>query len=106
MPNDYVVLTSFTHHPYYQKFVIEIPDNWAWEGVHNIPLNELQETMLYAINNGFTFAWGADVSEKGFMFKEGLAVVPEKSFDTMTEMEKALLAIKPHKQLTITAELR
>lgn len=106
VPDDYVVLTSFTHHPYYEKFVIEIPDNWAWEGVHNLPLNELQETMLYAINNGFTFAWGADVSEKGFMFKEGLAVVPEKSFDTMTEMEKALLSIKPHKQLTITAELR
>jgi bleomycin hydrolase len=106
VPDDYVVLTSFTHHPFYEKFVLEIPDNWAWEGVHNLPLNEFQETMSYAINNGYTFAWGADVSEKGFMFKEGLAIVPEKTFESMTEMEKALLAIKPHKQQTITPELR
>lgn len=106
VPDDYVVLTSFTHHAPYEKFVLEIPDNWAWEKVNNLPLNEFQETMSYAINNGYTFAWGADVSEKGFMFKEGLAVVPEKSFESMTEMEKVMLAIKPHKQLTITPELR
>lgn len=106
IPDDYVVLTSFTHHAPYEKFVLEIPDNWQWETVSNLPLNEFQETMQYAINNGFTFAWGADVTEKSFMYKEGLAVVPEKSIDEMTEMEKALLAIKPHKQLTITPELR
>jgi bleomycin hydrolase len=106
VPDDYVVLTSFTHHAPYEKFVLEIPDNWQWEKVNNLPLNELQETMQYAINNGFTFAWGADVSEKGFMFKEGLAVIPDKSFESMMEMEKALLAVKPHKQMTITPELR
>ncbi|MDZ4664412.1 MAG: C1 family peptidase [Bacteroidota bacterium] len=106
IPDDYIVLTSFTHHAPYEKFVLEIPDNWQWEKVNNLPLNELQETMQYAINNEFTFAWGADVTEKSFMYKEGLAVVPEKSIDQMTEMEKALLAIKPHKQLTITPELR
>lgn len=106
IPEDYIVLTSFTHHAPYEKFVLEIPDNWAWERVNNLPLNELQETMQYAINNGYTFAWGADVSEKTFMYKEGLAVVPEKPVDQMTEMEKALLAIKPHKQLAITPELR
>jgi bleomycin hydrolase len=105
-PDDYVVLTSFTHHPYYEKFVLEIPDNWNWERVNNLPLNEFQETMQYAINNGFTFAWGADVSEKGFMFKDGLAVVPDKSFESMSEMDRALLAVKPHKQMAITPELR
>jgi bleomycin hydrolase len=105
-PDDYVVLTSFTHHPYYEKFVLEIPDNWQWERVNNLPLNEFQETMQYAINNGYTFAWGADVSEKGFMFKDGLAIVPEKSFDSMSEMDKALLAVKPGKQMAITPELR
>ncbi len=106
IPEDYVILTSFTHHAPYEKFVLEIPDNWQWKEACNLPLNELQETMQYAINNGFTIAWGADVSEKGFMFKEGVAVVPEKSFESMTDMEKALLAIKPHKQMNITAELR
>lgn len=106
VPDDYVVLTSFTHHAPYEKFVLEIPDNWQWKEAANLPLNEFQETMQYAINNGYTIAWGADVSDKGFMFKEGLAVVPEKSFDSMTEMEKVLLAVKPHKQMAITPEYR
>lgn len=106
VPDDYVLLTSFTHHPYYEKFVLEIPDNWAWEKVNNIPLNELQETMSYAINNGYTFAWAADVSEKGFLFKDGVAVVPEKSYDQMNDLDKVSLGVKPHKQLTITPELR
>lgn len=106
VPDDYVFLTSFTHHPFYEPFVLEIPDNWGWDKVNNVPLNELQETMSYAINNGYTFAWAADVSEKGFLFKDGVAVVPEKSFEEMNELEKASLGIKPHKQLTITPELR
>lgn len=106
VPNDYILLTSFTHHPYYEKFVLEVPDNWGWEKVYNIPLNELQETMSSCINNGFTFAWAADVSEKGFLFKDGIAVVPEKPFDQMNDLERATLSLKPHKQLTITPELR
>jgi bleomycin hydrolase len=105
-PDDYILLTSFTHHPYYEKFILEVPDNWAWEKVNNIPLNELQETMSYAINNGYTFAWAADVSEKGFLFKDGVAVVPEKSYDAMNELEKISIGIKPQKQMVITPELR
>lgn len=106
IPDDYILLTSFTHHPYYEKFILEVPDNWAWEKVNNIPLNELQETMSYAINNGYTFAWAADVSEKGFLFKDGVAVVPEKSYDAMNELEKISLGVKPQKQMVITPELR
>ncbi len=105
-PNDYIFLTSFTHHPFYSKFVLEVPDNWNWEGMYNIPLNELQETMTNAINTGYSFAWAADVSEKGFMYKDGLAIVPETSFATMTSDEKQNLATKPVKQLTITPEIR
>ena len=106
VPDDYVFITSFSHHPFYEKFVLEVPDNWAWDKAYNLPLNELQETMSYAINNGYTFAWAADVSEKGFLFKDGVAVVPEKSFDQLTDLEKAALGLKPHKQLTITQEIR
>lgn len=105
-PNDYIFLTSFTHHPYYSKFVLEVPDNWNWEGMYNIPLNELQETMSNAINTGYSVAWAADVSEKGFLYKDGLAIVPETSFATMTTEEKQNLATKPVKQLTITPEIR
>jgi bleomycin hydrolase len=104
--DDYVFLTSFSHHPYYSKFVLEIPDNWNWEQVHNLPLNEFQEVMSNAINTGYSIAWGADISEKGFMFRDGIAIVPETPIATMTEDEKANLSIKPVKQLTITQEMR
>lgn len=105
-PDDYIILTSFSHHPFYSKFVLEIPDNWNWELVNNVPLNDLQETMQYAINNGYTIAWGADISEKGFRFKDGLALVPQTPFQEMTEEQKLDMVKKPQPQLPITQELR
>jgi len=105
-PDDYVLITSFSHHPYYKKFVLEVPDNWNWESVHNIPLNELKTVMKDAIDKGFSIAWAADVSEKSFMFKEGLALVPEKPMTEMSEDEKQKLSITPHPQLNITQEMR
>jgi bleomycin hydrolase len=104
--DDYVFLTSFTHHPYYQKFALEVPDNWNWELMHNVTLSELQETMSNAILTGYTFAWAADVSEKGFMFGDGIALVPEKPLAQMSEEERKSLSTKPIKQLTITPENR
>jgi bleomycin hydrolase len=105
-PDDYIILTSFSHHPFYSKFVLEIPDNWNWESVNNIPLNDLQETMQYAITNGYTIAWGADVSEKGFRFKDGLALVPQTPFQDMTDEQKIDMVKKPQPQLSVTQELR
>ncbi len=105
-PDDYIMLTSFTHHPYYSKFVLEVPDNWNFEQVYNLPLNELKEVMESSINNGFTFAWAADVSEKGFRFKDGLAIVPETPMADLSDEEKVGLSKTPHKQLTITPENR
>jgi bleomycin hydrolase len=105
-PNDYVFLTSFTHHPFYSQFILEVPDNWNWELMYNIPLNELQEVMSSAINTGYTWAWAADVSEKGFMYLDGLAIVPENDISHITPDEKKELALKPVKQLQITQEIR
>lgn len=105
-PNDYVYLTSFSHHPFYSKFILEVPDNWNWEQMYNLPLNELQEVMNSSINNGYTWAWAADVSEKEFMFADGLALVTEKPFELLNDTEKKQLSIEPQKQLTITQELR
>ncbi|MBS1636409.1 MAG: aminopeptidase [Bacteroidetes bacterium] len=105
-PDDYVFITSFTHHPFYSKFTLEVPDNWNWEQMYNVPLNELQEVMQNAINTGYTVAWAADVSEKGFRFKDGLAVVPDKRWEDMTEEEKNNLVVKPHAQMAITQENR
>jgi bleomycin hydrolase len=74
--NNYVMLTSFTHHPYYRNFAIEVPDNWSMQTAMNLPLNELMETMNYSLEKGFTIAWATDVSEKGFSFRDALAIVP------------------------------
>lgn len=105
-PDDYVFITSFTHHPFYSKFSLEVPDNWNWEQMYNVPLNEMQEIMQHAINTGYTVAWAADVSEKGFKFKDGLAIVPEKRWEDMTEEEKTSLTTKPQPQMKITQENR
>ncbi len=79
--DDYVVLTSFTHHPFYESFVIEVPDNWIWAQAYNIPLEEMMNVMKGAMKNGYGIGWAADVSEKGFSFKNGLAIVPENEED-------------------------
>jgi bleomycin hydrolase len=105
-PDDYIFLTSFSHHPFYSQFVLEIPDNWNWQTTYNLPLNDFQEVMNHAINTGYTFAWGADVSEKGFMRADGLAVIPENYLGKMSDDEKKNLSVKPHKQMTITQEIR
>lgn len=73
---DYVAVTSYTHHPFYSNFVLEIPDNWAFGSVYNVPLDELMTVMEQSVMKGYTFAWGADVSENGFAFRDGLAILP------------------------------
>ena len=73
--DDYVNLTSFTHHPFYEPFIIEVPDNWRWDSAYNLPIDELMEVMYNAIDKGYTIAWGSDVSENGFT-RDGLAIMP------------------------------
>jgi bleomycin hydrolase len=75
--DDYVSLTSYTHHPFYKPFVLEVQDNWAMRTGYNLPLDEFTTVMKDALKNGYTFAWGADVSEKGFSYRDGLAINPE-----------------------------
>lgn len=75
--NNYISLTSYTHHPFYKPFAIEIPDNWRWALSYNLPIDELMQVFDNAINNGYSIAWASDVSEKGFT-REGLAVLPDE----------------------------
>lgn len=72
-PDDYVTLTSFTHHPFYTQFAIEVSDNWRWDKAYNVPVDEFMNALDKAINEGYTVAWGADVSEPGFT-RDGLAI--------------------------------
>jgi bleomycin hydrolase len=86
--DDYVEISSYTHHPFYSKFIIEVPDNWSWDEVYNVPLNELEEIIDNAINTGFTVAWASDVSEKGFSTSQhGVAVIPTVDKANMTDAE-------------------
>ena len=77
-PNDYIELSSYTHHPFYKPFVLEVPDNWAHELYYNVPIDELMEIMYNAINKGYTVCWDGDTSEKTFTHKKGKADLPEK----------------------------
>lgn len=116
--DEYVSLTSFTNHAMYQRCLLEIPDNWAWGESYNVGLNELFEACEYALKNGYTLAWGADVSEKGFSFKNGLALVPEdpstievagrdnKNFSNAGADKISNAFVTPVKELAITPELR
>lgn len=74
---DYISLTSFTHHPFYKPFAIEVPDNWRWALSYNLPVDELMEVMEQAVMKGYTIAWASDVSEAGFS-RDGIAIVPDE----------------------------
>ncbi len=73
-PADYVTLTSFTHHPFYTKFAIEICDNWRWDEAYNVPIDEFIQVLDNALENGYTAGWGTDVSEAGFT-RDGYAIL-------------------------------
>lgn len=88
-PNNYVMLTSYTHHDLYKPFILEVPDNWGWGEVYNLPLDEFMETMNYAIDEGYSIAWAADVSEKGFSWKNGVAIVPEDDIKVLEDTERS-----------------
>lgn len=75
--DDYILLTSFTHHPYYKPFVLEVPDNWNWETVYNLPVTEFTEVAKHAVEKGYPVAWAADVSDEGFNGKKALALADE-----------------------------
>jgi bleomycin hydrolase len=105
-PDDYVQLTSFIHQPMYERVVVEVPDNWSWGPSYNVPLPELMAFVEYALQEGYTLSWATDVSEKGFSLKNGLALVPAKPWNDMTDAERESLFQGPGAELLITPELR
>ena len=119
-PDDYYFFTSFSHHPFYEPFVIEVPDNWTWSLYWNVPIDELMQIFDNSINSGYTFVWASDVSEKGFSSSNGIAIVPEENIDeidgeerlkweTMDEDERKLQIYsfeEPVTEKKITQEMR
>lgn len=87
-PDNFEIFTSYTHHPFYERFALEIPDNWLWSQNMNVPLADLQAITDNALDKGYTVFWGADVSEGGFKWTKGYAVNPaEKEEKDMTDSE-------------------
>lgn len=102
-PQDYIEITSFTHHPFYEKFILEIPDNFSNDKYYNVPLSELEEIVDNALNQGYTISWDGDVSEKTFMPRDGLAILPD--FNLKSNLKKISQG-KPTKEIEPTQELR
>ena len=118
--NNYIDISSFTHHPFYTQFIIEVPDNWMWGTVYNVPLDEMMQIIDHALEQGYTVSWGTDVSEKGFSRTKAIGIVPEADTESMSgteaerwgkltdrEKEAALYKFdKPGKERTITQQMR
>ena len=114
---DYVSLTSFTHHPFYTEFAIEIQDNWRNGNSWNLPLNEFMAVIDHAVEKGYTVAWGSDVSEIGFT-RDGIAVLPDMDRTDLTGSDMARwtgltaddkrkeATSKPGPEKTVTQEMR
>ncbi len=119
-PQDYILLTSFNHHPFFKPFSLEVPDNWSWAEAYNIPLEEFLQTCYKAIKAGYSVAWDADDSEDGFSWKNGIALVPDESspgnaiasqkgWENMTQKQKHTSIFSfnlPVKEKEVTPEMR
>jgi bleomycin hydrolase len=115
---DYVSLTSFTNHAPYATCQLAIPDNYNWGDSYNVGLDDLMATVTNALANGYTVAWGADVSEKGFSFKNGIALVPEdlstiqvsgkdnRNYNDAGADRNSNAFLSPTKEISVTEELR
>src|SRR6056297_155458 len=116
-PEDYIEVTSFTHHPYYSKFILEVPDNWSYDEVYNVTMDDFIEIIDNSLEMGHTVAWAGDVSEKGFSWKHGIAIVPDIEYEETSGTDKERLTglsteervysfQQPVKEMEITPEMR
>ena len=118
--SDYVFVTSYTHHPFYEQYIVEVPDNWMWEKAYNVPLDELMQIVDNALANNYSVGWAADVSEKGFHRTKAIGIVPEDNIESMSgteaerwgrlsaqERQRELYSFdKPVKEKKITQQMR
>lgn len=120
-PDDYIAITSFTHHPFYEAFPMEVADNWLWYPYMNVPMEEMKEIVDNALKNGYSVCWAADVSEGGFKWRQGYAVIPEEIAEAdlegtelsrwvqLSDKDRAAKRYEikgPVKEITVTQESR
>ena len=104
--DEYVEFSSYSNVPYYTKTMLMVPDNWSFDMIYNVRLNDMTDIIDNALKNGYTVAWATDVSEKSFSWKNGIAYVPTKKVDEMTPEEKENMFNGPKPEMEITEEIR
>lgn len=104
--DDYVTITSYTHHPFYSQFVVEVQDNWRNPASYNLPMDEMMQIIDNAVMNGYTVAWGGDVSEPGFT-RDGLAyMIDAKKMQSLQGSDMARwLGLSPAKRRNLIDSL-
>ncbi|PID62417.1 MAG: aminopeptidase [Ignavibacteriae bacterium] len=101
-PDDYVELTSYTHHPFYEEFILELPDNWSNGKYYNVPIEDIIKIIDNSLNNGYSVAWDGDSGRDNFLRKECYAVIPEdKENEKKDDKDNT-----PEKEKNITQEMR
>lgn len=116
--DSYQMITSFVNQPYYKPFILEVPDNWSWEKSMNVPLDDMVGILDSALYHGYSVAWALDISEKGFSFKKGMAIAPEKIYtidSTVLSIDSLLNKVKigvnfdfsnPEKEIVVNEKIR
>lgn len=97
---DYITLTSFTHQPFYESFILNIPDNFSNGAMYNVPLDEFIKNIDNALANGFTVTLDCDVSESTFSSKHGVAIIPAN------DENKKIAVLGPEPEKSITQQYR
>ena len=106
-PDDYIEITSYNHHPFYEQFYLELPDNWTNnDKYYNVPIEDMGKIVDHALNKGYSVVYGGDTSNKFFSSKKGYGIVPEKDWEDMTEKERKKKIEEPVKEKAPTQELR
>ena len=105
-PSEYIEFSSFNNYPFYTQVPLLVQDNWDFQKVVNVPINDITTIIDHAIANGYTIAWATDVSEKYFSWKNGVAFVPEKNWEDMEEAEQKSLFNGKATERIITQEIR
>lgn len=102
---EYINLTSFSHHPLYATFSLEIPDNWNWSRFGNVTIEDIEAVVEASLKAGHAINWASDVSDPGFRYKDGFAVILENE-DGKPVLSAEAIAKGSEQEVTITPEMR
>lgn len=105
-PNDYMEFSSYKDSPYYEKIVLPVSDNWSYDMLYNVPMTELTDIIDGALAKGYSIAWGTDVSEPYFSWKNGVAQVPNMDLNNITDEQRKTLFNGPIQEKVVTEDLR